>query len=120
MFGWRESTWALRVITGTLFGGGSIWFAFPLIQKCLLETPPAPPPTPRGTAATSARYILWQCSPRITPLRRSGHPWKDVHIPQKGGIQCGRGQAKEHSLLVEASVDWLRACQVLSRLLASE
>ena len=46
LFGWRESTWALRVITGTLFGGGTIWFAFPLIQKCLLETPPAHPQLP--------------------------------------------------------------------------
>ncbi len=43
----------------------------------------------------------------ITPLRRSGHPRKDVHFPQKG-IQCGRGLAKEHSL----SVDWPRAYQV--------
>src|SRR6266571_6168184 len=46
LFGWRESTWALRVITGTLFGGGTIWFALPLIQKCLLETPPAHPQLP--------------------------------------------------------------------------
>jgi len=28
LFGWRESTWALRVITGTLFGGGTVWFSF--------------------------------------------------------------------------------------------
>lgn len=45
MFGLRESTWILRVITGTLFGVGSIWFALPLMQKTLLETmlPPLPP-----------------------------------------------------------------------------
>ena len=45
MFGLRESTWVLRVITGTLFGVGSIWFALPLMQKTLLETmlPPLPP-----------------------------------------------------------------------------
>lgn len=44
MFGLRESTWILRVITGTLFGVGSIWFALPLMQKTLLETmlPPLP------------------------------------------------------------------------------
>jgi uncharacterized membrane protein len=44
MFGLRESTWVLRVITGTLFGVGSIWFALPLMQKTLLETmlPPLP------------------------------------------------------------------------------
>lgn len=45
MFGLRESTWVLRVITGTLFGVGSVWFALPLMQKTLLETmlPPLPP-----------------------------------------------------------------------------
>lgn len=38
MFGLRESTWILRVITGTLFGVGSVWFALPYMQKTLLET----------------------------------------------------------------------------------
>ena len=33
LVGWRESTWALRMITGTLFGVGSVWFALPLMQK---------------------------------------------------------------------------------------
>ena len=42
MFGWRESTWILRVITGTLFGVGNVWFALPLMQKSLLETTPPP------------------------------------------------------------------------------
>ncbi|MBV8822967.1 MAG: DUF2085 domain-containing protein [Ktedonobacteraceae bacterium] len=40
LFGLRESTWALRTITGVLFGLGSIWFVLPLIQKTLLEAPP--------------------------------------------------------------------------------
>ena len=35
LLGWRESTWELRMITGTLFGVGSVWFALPLIQKHL-------------------------------------------------------------------------------------
>lgn len=35
MFGLRESTWELRMITGTLFGLGSVWFALPLMQKYL-------------------------------------------------------------------------------------
>ena len=35
MFGWRESTWELRMITGMLFGLGSAWFALPLVQKHL-------------------------------------------------------------------------------------
>ena len=43
MFGLRESTWELRVLTGTLFGLGSIWFILPLMQKTLLETLNTPP-----------------------------------------------------------------------------
>src|SRR5438270_12774965 len=39
MFGLRESTWELRVLTGMLFGLGSIWFVLPLIHKTILETP---------------------------------------------------------------------------------
>ncbi|TMD61598.1 MAG: DUF2085 domain-containing protein [Chloroflexi bacterium] len=38
MFGWRESTWILRIVTGTLFGLGNIWFVLTLIQKSLDET----------------------------------------------------------------------------------
>lgn len=32
LFGWRESTIALRTLTGILFGLGSIWFLFPSIE----------------------------------------------------------------------------------------
>jgi uncharacterized membrane protein len=35
LFGWRESTWALHVITYALFGLGSAWFALSLMQKHL-------------------------------------------------------------------------------------
>ncbi len=50
LFGWRESTWELRVITGTLFGLADVLFVLPMIQKTLLETPlytytPATPTT---------------------------------------------------------------------------
>jgi uncharacterized membrane protein len=38
MFGLRESNWELRVLTGTLFGFGSIWFILPMMHKTLLET----------------------------------------------------------------------------------
>src|SRR5438270_4824877 len=44
LFGLRESTWVLRVITGTLFGLGNIWFVLPFIQKTLDETPPVQRP----------------------------------------------------------------------------
>ncbi len=37
MFGWRESDWLLRIVTGTLFGAGNIWFALPIMQKSLTE-----------------------------------------------------------------------------------
>ena len=47
MFGWRESTWELRLLTGTLFGLGNIWFVLPLIQKMLDETPPAQQQAPQ-------------------------------------------------------------------------
>src|SRR5437763_13383264 len=40
MFGVRESIWALRVLTGTLFGLGNVWFALPLIQRTILESLP--------------------------------------------------------------------------------
>lgn len=40
MFGLRESTWELRVLTGTLFGLGNMWFVLPFIQKTLNETMP--------------------------------------------------------------------------------
>jgi uncharacterized membrane protein len=43
MFGLRESDWILRLVTGTLFGLGNIWFALPLMHKSILETTPIPP-----------------------------------------------------------------------------
>ncbi|GAC1629188.1 MAG: hypothetical protein NVS4B11_27780 [Ktedonobacteraceae bacterium] len=42
MFGLRESTWQLRLLTGTLFGVGSIWFTLPFMQKTIEETTPVP------------------------------------------------------------------------------
>lgn len=32
LFGWRESTWELRSVTGALFGLGAVWFAYPWIE----------------------------------------------------------------------------------------
>ncbi len=40
MVGWRESTWMLRVVTGSLFGLGNVWFALPRMHESLQETPP--------------------------------------------------------------------------------
>lgn len=44
MFGLRESTWELRVLTGTLFGLGNMWFALPLIQRTIRQMMDNPPP----------------------------------------------------------------------------
>ncbi|HVB74052.1 MAG TPA: DUF2085 domain-containing protein [Ktedonobacteraceae bacterium] len=38
LFGLRESTALLRVITGALFGLGCAWFTFPLVHKTMLES----------------------------------------------------------------------------------
>jgi len=43
MFGLRESDWVLRVITGTIFGLGNVWFALPMMQKTILEDTAAMP-----------------------------------------------------------------------------
>lgn len=48
MFGWRESDWILRVVTGTLFGAGNVWFALPIMQKSLSETTVPQFPPARG------------------------------------------------------------------------
>jgi uncharacterized membrane protein len=47
LVGWRESDWVLRLITGTLFGAGNVWFALPMMQKSLTETTVSPMPTAR-------------------------------------------------------------------------
>jgi uncharacterized membrane protein len=60
MFGWRESTWELRVLTGTLFGLGNVWFALPLIQKTILQSTPAQPPTSHLKEARSLTQVQYQ------------------------------------------------------------
>jgi len=52
MFGLRESTWELRVITGVLFGLGSVWFALPLMHKTLMETVAPPQPVQYSQTTT--------------------------------------------------------------------
>ncbi len=51
MFGLRESTWELRLITGTLFGVGSAWFVLTFMQRTIEET--TPPPQQLGPIYTS-------------------------------------------------------------------
>jgi len=38
LIGLRTSSWQLRVVTGTLFGAGLIWFAYPYIETSMRET----------------------------------------------------------------------------------
>jgi uncharacterized membrane protein len=35
LFGWRESNWYLRTITGLLFGYASVWLAYPYVQEAM-------------------------------------------------------------------------------------
>ncbi|HEX5418255.1 MAG TPA: DUF2085 domain-containing protein [Chloroflexota bacterium] len=37
LFGWRESTWYLRGITGLLFGVACVWLTFPYLQESFEE-----------------------------------------------------------------------------------
>ena len=37
LFGWRESTWFLRGITGALFGVACVWLTFPYLQDSFEE-----------------------------------------------------------------------------------
>ncbi len=37
LFGWRESNWQLRLLTGAIFGLGSVWYMFPQIEVWMLR-----------------------------------------------------------------------------------
>lgn len=37
LFGWRESTWELRTLTGGLFGAASVWLLFPYFERGMRE-----------------------------------------------------------------------------------
>ena len=42
LFGWRESNWQIRSVTGTLFGSASVWLAYPYVERyvrLLVRTP---------------------------------------------------------------------------------
>ena len=36
-FGWRESTWLLRTLTGTLFGAASVYLTYPYLQRAVTD-----------------------------------------------------------------------------------
>jgi uncharacterized membrane protein len=37
LFGWHESTWELRLITGFLFGLGAVWFTYPYLELAMRD-----------------------------------------------------------------------------------
>ena len=48
LFGWRESNWWLRSVTGAIFGLASVWLAYPYVQDAMqevIETESRPRPT---------------------------------------------------------------------------
>ena len=47
LFGLRESTWYLRLITGFIFGSGLVWLAYPLVDDAMNDVvrTSVPPPT---------------------------------------------------------------------------
>jgi uncharacterized membrane protein len=56
LFGWRESTWELRVITGLLFGLASAWLVYPRLDDAFGTAPPARRYAPeQACAAVSPR-----------------------------------------------------------------
>jgi uncharacterized membrane protein len=37
LFGWRESNWQLRVLTGVLFALSCVWVAFPYLERAFIQ-----------------------------------------------------------------------------------
>ncbi|MEO6890219.1 MAG: DUF2085 domain-containing protein [Ktedonobacteraceae bacterium] len=67
MFGLRESTPLLRVITGTLFGLGNVWFVLPLVQRNIAD----------GPSLLSEAPGYYQPSPPMAPINYPPTPSAD-------------------------------------------
>ncbi len=39
LFGWRQSNWELRTLTGALFGSATVWLTYPHIERALCRPP---------------------------------------------------------------------------------
>jgi uncharacterized membrane protein len=37
LFGWRESNWWLRTVTGAIFGAASVWLAYPYVEEAMQD-----------------------------------------------------------------------------------
>lgn len=72
MFGLRESTWELRVLTGALFGFGNMWFALPFIQRTVKQMMDNPPQAYSVYPVQAAQqYLPMQTLPVQTPALAS-------------------------------------------------
>ena len=75
MFGLRESTWELRVLTGALFGFGNMWFALPFIQRTISQMMDTPPPAYIEHPAAAAQFASVQA-----PVL-SSQPFASIQTP---------------------------------------
>lgn len=90
MFGLRESTWELRVITGTLFGLGNMWFVLPFIQKTLQETISCSPLQPAAFPLVPSTRELPFPGPNTTssvhlpaPITDQPHGPQSLQVPPR-------------------------------------
>lgn len=60
LFGWRESTWELRVLTGLLFGLASAWLVLPRLDASY------------GLRPTTSKYAPEATCERLSPLSPRG------------------------------------------------
>lgn len=59
LFGWRESNWELRTLTGAIFGFGVCWFVLPMIEAATRSTPVGAPSGQTGPIErTTATPVL--------------------------------------------------------------
>ncbi len=70
MFGLRESTWELRLLTGALFGIGNMWFVLPFIQKTVNEMMASATPAPMlATQQFAAHALPVQTIQQFVPIQ---------------------------------------------------
>ena len=66
LFGWRESTWQLRVLTGLVFGLASAWLVFPRVDAAFGILPMANQYA-ASTACEAVRQPIRQSAPPVQP-----------------------------------------------------
>jgi uncharacterized membrane protein len=64
LFGWRESTWELRVATGLLFGLASAWLVLPRLEAAFGSEPRVNPYAPTTSTAETCEPLSVVQSPR--------------------------------------------------------